>query len=120
MEKKELTPREEVEIFFPKDFDKVVIKGKEYEIRPPTLDQWDILMDLEALDFTKMSKQLTAALATGLAGLLGEEDVSFIKKNVNIVLIKDIFQKVRRATNRGIPEQLAGGTPKGKAPGEAS
>jgi hypothetical protein len=116
MEKKELTPREEVEVFFPKNFEKVVIKGKSYDIHPPTLDQWDILMDLEALDFKKMSKQLTASLATGIAGLLGEEDVAFIRKSVDILLIRDIFQKVRRATNQGISEQPAGVPAKAEPP----
>lgn len=116
MEKeKELSQREEAEIFFPKGFEKVNVKDREYEIKPLTLEQMDVLLDLQELDLSKITKKSLATLVLGIASVLGEEDVAFIKKNVDLILVKDIFAKVRRVSYKGIPEATDGGTPKGKA-----
>lgn len=111
-----MTEEQEAEILYPEP-EVVKIFGREYKIHPLKLRQMRLLIKLAKIDLKSIDDSTLDSLIGGVSEILGEKDLSFLEENLDIRLIKDIFQKVRRVTYTGVSAD--GGTPKGKADGKA-
>jgi len=105
----------EAEILYPEP-EIVKVEDREYKIYPLKLRQMRLLVKLAKIDLKSIDDSTIDSLTNGVSEILGEKDIAFLESNLDLRLIKDIFQKVRKVTYAGVPTD--GGTPKGKADGK--
>ena len=111
-EKADLTQEQEADVFFPES-PEVKIKDRVYKIGSLKLRQMKLLLRLARIDLKKIDEGAIDGMVSSFSEILGEPDVEFLEKNLDMGLVHEIMVKVRAQTYAGIPAQSKG-APRGQ------
>jgi hypothetical protein len=103
----EMSMEKETNIFFPEK-EAITVGDRKYLIGPLKLKQMKLLLRLSKIDLKSISESSIDAMTDGIAEILKEPDKAFLEENLDVRLIKSIFQIVRDQTYAGIPKGRVG------------